>query len=210
MNEMTLRLKNIIFFKFVSMSLCSLVFLYMLNMAFLEKEDSWFKMIKARQLVLESEERLNALSIPSEQMTSMLEFYNLLRNYENMNLEECFNSGIYKAQIATLDKKHKLSRATNVQTSSISVPKKFQPKKYLTINSSTVLIDANAESFEQALVFAESAFDALPKYNVVRSFEIDMIDVITPLVAKGLRNPQSVDLVTLSMNMEVKELNLND
>ncbi|MDX1917137.1 MAG: hypothetical protein SFT68_04050, partial [Rickettsiaceae bacterium] len=78
------------------------------------------------------------------------------------------------------------------------------------LNTIRIHVDAKLDSIEGALDFAKKAFSHLPHYNILRACEIKLIRTITPNIIDGINNFDISNLANLSLNMEVKGLNLND
>lgn len=207
---MTLRVKNIIFFKIVCACLSYAVISYLINIYSDELSNSEIKNIKANSITQEAKNRLKVFTLNNEDISESVKTYQQLKKNENMNIEECYDKMIYHNKIASLEKSFKLPSSVSIYSSSNSVVKKDQPKKSVLLKTTSVFLKYNIDSFYSALLFSRQAYEFLPQYNLVRSIEISRNNTITPVLAKWFEHTSTVDLISVKLNMEVKEINLND
>ncbi|NDB82381.1 MAG: hypothetical protein EB127_06520 [Alphaproteobacteria bacterium] len=207
---MILRLKNLIFFKIVCLTLVGIGVFYALTLSIDDLTNSEYTMEKANQLVVESRLRLDAIKNKSGKIMDVLGSYSNLRKFENLDInDDSFNKDIYSSKINGAGKKYKLLGSPQISSSKPFVIR-GEIGSNVTLSTMRVQIEAKLASVDAALEFASNAFQALPQYNLLRACEIKLIRTITPKVIDGISNFDVSNIANLSLNMEVKGLNLND
>ncbi|MDX1916573.1 MAG: hypothetical protein SFT68_01125, partial [Rickettsiaceae bacterium] len=105
---MTLRLKNIIFFKIVFITLAGLSVFYALKLAIEDLNNSEYKMIMASRLVATSQLHYDVIKNKSNKMLNILASYSNLKKFENIDLENAFDKDDYLKQIKAPASNYKL------------------------------------------------------------------------------------------------------
>jgi hypothetical protein len=209
-NEMTLKIKNIIFFKFVFFTFIISIIFYQISLSNISNEEIKAKIYRTNQLVVESEERLRVLESENDNLKEAIAEYHNLKNTINLSDLDCFNKLDYEKKIRNIESQFNLKSKTNIFASSNSIIKKDQPKKSVVLKTTTVKLSYNIDNFHNAIKYALNAYNLLPQYNLVRSIEITKESVITPTIASLINNDNNSFFIDVNLNLEVKELNLND
>ncbi len=209
MHYMILRIKNIIFFKIVCITLSVIIMSYIVKIAVDDLSRAKYKQIKATQLVDKSNARLIAINDRSGRMDYVVQMYMGLKIPGDQNVRDCFDKATYKQKIQVLSKEYETIGEADIRSSQSFVMRQ-EKSNNLYLTTKRILLDARLESLENSILLAKNAFDQLPRYNLLRSCEIKLINTITPSVSIGKIDSNIMNLVRLSMNMEVKELHLNE
>lgn len=208
-DNITLRIKNKIFFKLISQGFIFAFLLYLISSTQDSIDNLKAKIIKTTELVLESEERLLTLNKEEEKIHEILDEFNNLKNQEIMNLDSCFNKIDYETKIRKIESDLKIKNKSNIYASSNSFAAKHQPKKSITLKTTSVKIDFHIDEFDNAINFAKKAYEALPEHNFFKSFEITKQSTITPSIA-SLINTDNSFIINANLNFEVRELDINE
>lgn len=207
-DQMTLRIKNIIFFKTVCVFFGYILISYTINTI----ADSYAAINsqneKAKQMLTEAEERLKALSNQNNELTEAISKYKSLQIVSQKHFE-CFDKFEYQKNIRNIEKKFKLGNQVGIYISSTSSAKKNQPNRTVLLKTTTVKINYSLDRLLDALNFAREVYKTSPQYSLIRSFYIEAHDSITPNIAKLLDTSNDIDLVSSELTMEVREIDLN-
>ncbi len=207
-DQMTLRIKNIIFFKTVCVFFGYILISYAINTI----SDSYVAINnqneKAKQMLTEAEERLKALNNQNNELTEAISKYKSLQTVSQKHFE-CFDKFEYQKNIRNIEKNFKLGNQAGIYISSSSAAKKNQPTRTVLLKTTTVKINYSLDKLLDAINFAKEVYKTSPQYSLIRSFHIEAHDSITPNIAKLLDTSNDIDLVSSELTMEVREIDLN-
>jgi hypothetical protein len=207
--NITLRVKNVIFFKIVTISLLFIGFSYYISFANEDLIDTKIKFNNANLNLNEAHSRLEILGKNNEEMNIAITKYKHLKNTKDIP-DECFDKNVYSANLRKIESKYALKNKIDIFTSSMSTIKKNQPVKTISLRTTSVNLIYFNEDFINSVKIAKEAFESLPSYNFITAFEIKRNSILTPQVMKWVEKSNIVDLISSNVTMEVKELDLND
>ena len=207
--SITLRVKNVIFFKIVTLSLLFIGLSYYISFANEDLIDTKIKFNNANINLSEANSRLNILEQNNDEMNIAIIKYKHLKNNKDIP-DECFDKNVYAASLKKIESKYSLKNKIDVFTSSMSSVKKNQPVKTVSLRTTAVNLSYFNEDFINSVKIAKEAFEALPPYNFITTFEVKRNSILTPKLMKWVENSNNVDLISSNVRMEVKELDLNE
>lgn len=209
-DKITLRVKNIIFFKIVLLSIITTGIIYLLS----TRKDAYsfmqYHFLKMETLLKEAEDRVAALDGKNESLQLAIHQYQQLKATENISLEECFDKSLYQQKIDGIEKNFAIKGKVNIFASSNAALKKDQPKQSIMMKASTVSLSYTVDNMLTAIKFAEQAYTLLPAYHIVRSIVITRQNVITPENAMLFDDTSNSELCSTRLDLEVKEIHLNE
>lgn len=204
-NQLTLRVKNIIFFKLVSIAIVIGSLTYYYNMYSMKTVDLKAKLIKATKTLNEVENRLLVLKQNDASLNEAIELYKELDNNSDI---DCFDSRIYKKQLNQISKKYKLKDKFKLHSSSSY--KNNDLSKTVLLKTSTIKVNYHSHDFLTSIKIARDVYNRLPSYNFITEYEINRNEVLTPNVIKWLANSKNPEIISNKLLMEVKELELHE
>ncbi len=207
-NQMTLRIKNIIFFKTVCVFFGYVIISYTINTVSANLASLNLQKLKAVEMLSEAEERLTALDNKNNELTEAITKYTSLKT-SSQKYAECFDKFEYQKNIKNVEKKFKLSPPSEIYISSASAPKKNQPTRTVSLKTTLAKISFSLDTIQDAINFAKEVYSASPQYTIIRSLNIETHDSITPNIAKLLDSSNDIDLISSELAMEVREIDLN-
>jgi hypothetical protein len=97
-----------------------------------------------------------------------------------------------------------------MQISPTPVIKKFRLSNSIEIIASDIALSFQAQGFKHAVGFARAAYQILPAYSAIDSFEIDEAEVITPESVKQLMSNIPPELIESKVQMKVSKIHIQD
>lgn len=204
-DKMTLRTKNIIFFKLVTFCLCFIAIFYIISHLNENLDDTKIQKMQVEELLNKASSRLNALKSDKSHLEKIFKKYNELVETKN-NPYECFNRNAYSKEVKKIEKKLGLKDQIRFMTSTNYEGN--NSSNTILMRVSKVRLNYLTSDFLTAVKIAKNAYEALPNYNFVNSFEIKRNKVLTPKMLQLLKTSNEADLISSNLQMEVKELEL--
>lgn len=208
-NKITSKIKNIIFFKIVSLIILASFLTYYINIIIDNKNNLELKQIVAKQTLKSAQEKLDILNNQSNEINEILKIYHSLISKKDQP-SECFNKASFNKSIKKIEKKFGLKSNIKVFASSSSSYRKIQSVKSILLKTTSIKLDYNTSNFLNSVKIARSAFQELPIYNFVKSYEITKNNILSPSLIEWLSTSNTADIISNNLLMEVKELDLNE
>jgi len=210
-NEMTLSIKNILFFKAVCITIAVICLTYTINELSTEVTQSNDNYSKASIIYSGALERFNAINKQSENLDEAMAKYQTLKKIATSHIDDdCFNKEAYETSILNASKTNGIKDNPAVFISS-GLGSRINPQnESILLKVTNVKLQYHIDCFLASIEFAKSAYNSLPKYSIVRNIEILKHSSLTPDIVSWLETANEPDLIATTINMEVRELTLND
>ncbi|MDX2050652.1 MAG: hypothetical protein SFT93_05755 [Rickettsiaceae bacterium] len=210
--ELIQALKNVIFKKIIFISCITLLLCYIINSAKEELFITEVTLQKLQKATSNLSAQIEALNQKDSLMTETIESYKYLTNQGLQDVKEgsgLLNKEEYIYRIKDISREFKFNDPAIINISSDNISEKTLTKKTISLSSSNISVKAQLNDIENAVIFAQKIYDALPLYNVMCKLKIEKNDIITPVILEELDSPGSINLISLTTNMQVKTIKLN-
>lgn len=209
--QMTLRVKNIIFFKAVCVCISLVILSYLINSTSDELQSCEERNIAATNKLIEEENRLNALKEDNAKLQEVIQTYQSLKQNQELNLaKNCFDKASYQNKILASEKEFGLNDSSTIKVSEQAPSKINKLQKTIILNKASVLVEYHLDNFLNSIRFAQRAYETMPKNTVINSFEVTKHTSLTPVIASWLDKSDDVDLISVSLDMELRTIGLSD
>lgn len=209
--EMTLRVKNILFFKAVCITISIISLTYLIDKISTDTIQTAEKYSKAKEMLSNVMERFNAINKQSEDLAGAITKYQNLKKIASSHIDDdCFNKEAYEKSINNAATLNGLKDPATIFISSGLENKMNQRTESIFLKTTNIKLQYHLDSFLTAVTFARNAYNSLPIYSTVKNMLIEKHVSLTPSLVNWLTTANEPDLTITTINMEVRELSLNE
>jgi len=209
--QITLRVKNIIFFKAVCVCISLLILTYLINQFSDDLTNGKIKNLAALSKLSEEEHRLEALESEDKKLEETIKVFLELKQNQSLNItKDCFDRMSYQNKILEAEKTFGLNDSSTIKVTEQAPSKINKLQQTILLNKTAVLVEYHVNTFTSAIKFAQAVFETMPENTFIKSFDIIKHKSLTPTVVSWLKKSKDPDLISVKVDMELRTIGLSD